>query len=110
MSDIGLDLTGVVGFLGLMAMTALFGMVAMVFCVMAFLGSHRHFGRAIASGLCAAITVPADVFLIDAVDRHLLTHGQLEAVDHWFWVWAIVLGLFWWQVDRMWVRQMHALK
>jgi len=112
MSDIGLNLDGVIAFLAAIALAALLALSSMIVFLMAVIRARRHHQSITGQGLftqlvgiCASFLACLLILITLLLSERLPAPRAINIwFDHWLWAWLLMVLALWPAAACMWKR------
>jgi hypothetical protein len=112
MSDIGINLDGVIAFLAAAALAALLALGMLIVFLIALIRArrlHRSItGQGLFSqlvGMCASFLACLLILITLLLSEQLPTPRTINIwLDHWLWAWLLIVLLLWPAAAYMWKR------
>lgn len=112
MSDIGLNLDGVIAFLAAAALAALLALSILIVFLIAVIRARRHHqsitGQGLFSqlvGLCASFLACLLIIITLLLSEQLPAPRAINIwLDHWLWAWLLMVLALWPAAAYLWKR------
>jgi amino acid transporter len=112
MSDIGLNLDGVIAFLAAAVLAALLALSIVIVSCIAVISARRHhrsitrqglFSQVV--GMCASFLACLFILITILLSERLPPPRAINIwLDHWFWAWLLIVLALWPAAAYMWKR------